>query len=351
MTTWADFTESAMKVSKEEGYPLSVLLGQVAIETGRDPKNAPGNNWFGIKGSGTAGTQRLATWEADSRGRAYNTYANFAVYNSIDDAIRAYINLIKTNYPRAWANRDNPTKMIQEIKNSGYATDPDYISKVMSTPEFYTYAKADEEQIKNIALKTEEIDPYEMVDRLNVKTGQWDKSQRYPEEYAKAETLRKNREELAKPIYERFINHFNPFSEVGAAETTSKTATSNPSNQYTVKSGDTLWGVAERTLGSGNRWKELGGYTGAPTSLPIGQKLTIPSTSVNRPTTQSSQQSYSTPTKSYAQTNYSAVQSKNNYVPTQTKSYAAPKQTTVKQSNTSKIIQNAINTVKSWFSW
>jgi len=48
------------------------------------------------------------------------------------------------------------------------------------------------------------------------------------------------------------------------------------SNNYTVKKGETLWGIAERLLGSGSRWKELGGYQGEPRKLPIGQVLNIP---------------------------------------------------------------------------
>ena len=45
--------------------------------------------------------------------------------------------------------------------------------------------------------------------------------------------------------------------------------------QYTVQAGDTLWGIAQRYLGSGSRYQELG-FKGSPTQLPIGTKLTIP---------------------------------------------------------------------------
>lgn len=41
---------------------------------------------------------------------------------------------------------------------------------------------------------------------------------------------------------------------------------------YTVKPGDTLWDIAQRYLGSGSRWKELG-YTGDPTKLKPGTVL------------------------------------------------------------------------------
>lgn len=41
---------------------------------------------------------------------------------------------------------------------------------------------------------------------------------------------------------------------------------------YTVRSGDTLWGIAQRHLGSGARWKELG-YGGDPRTLRVGTVL------------------------------------------------------------------------------
>lgn len=44
---------------------------------------------------------------------------------------------------------------------------------------------------------------------------------------------------------------------------------------HIVKSGETLWGIAQKYLGSGARWRELG-YTGDPRKLRVGQKLTIP---------------------------------------------------------------------------
>lgn len=39
--------------------------------------------------------------------------------------------------------------------------------------------------------------------------------------------------------------------------------------QYVVKKGDSLYTIAQRVLGDGNRWKELG-YTGDPKKLQVG---------------------------------------------------------------------------------
>lgn len=44
---------------------------------------------------------------------------------------------------------------------------------------------------------------------------------------------------------------------------------------YTVRSGDTLWSIAERTLGSGEKWKQLG-YKGDPRQLQPGTSIRIP---------------------------------------------------------------------------
>ncbi|MBT9165354.1 MAG: hypothetical protein DDT23_01371 [candidate division WS2 bacterium] len=56
--------------------------------------------------------------------------------------------------------------------------------------------------------------------------------------------------------------------------------------EYIVKEGDTLWGIAQRELGSGARWPELGRQLGITTEeqarrLPIGAKLTIPDIGVS----------------------------------------------------------------------
>ncbi len=54
----------------------------------------------------------------------------------------------------------------------------------------------------------------------------------------------------------------------------------NPSS-YTVREGDTLWDIAQKYLGSGSRWNQLG-YSGNPRNLQIGTMLNLPTQSVNQ---------------------------------------------------------------------
>jgi nucleoid-associated protein YgaU len=49
-------------------------------------------------------------------------------------------------------------------------------------------------------------------------------------------------------------------------------------SRYTVQKGDTLWGIAAKTLGSGRRWKDIVAVNPGldPQKLQIGQVLLIP---------------------------------------------------------------------------
>jgi len=137
---WENFQQSAAKVVKESGLSpavLPVLLGQAALESARG-QAAPGNNYFGIKGQGTAGANNLATQEYGNGGY-YGENSNFAAYHSPEDSINAYLNLIQSypGVPQAIATGD-PDKIIRAIEANGYATDPTYVRQIESMPEFNT---------------------------------------------------------------------------------------------------------------------------------------------------------------------------------------------------------------------
>jgi len=52
------------------------------------------------------------------------------------------------------------------------------------------------------------------------------------------------------------------------------------SRTHTIQKGDTLWSLAVKYLGSGQRWPDIQkanpGMTLAPTKLPVGKTITIP---------------------------------------------------------------------------
>ena len=115
VSDWDYFVERAEYLSMLEGYPVKVLLAQAALESGygRSHFAKTRYNYFGLC--------------------AYTSDPNQACsFETVDDGILFYINLIKTTprYSKAWAARDNAEQMVREIKNAGYATDEAYVSKV-----------------------------------------------------------------------------------------------------------------------------------------------------------------------------------------------------------------------------
>jgi len=245
---WNSFVQVAEKVAREEGYPVAVLLGQAALETGRNVGSAPGYNFFGMKGSGTAGTQTLKTWEDYGNGPV-TIMDNFRAYRSPEDSIRDYINLIKNNYPDAWAKRNDPTAMIQAIKAGGYATDPAYVAKVTSTPEFKQYQNVTPQPTETPQAQQSPLQPRKPKSFLDILSDYL---------FPKAEAAEYNP-----------LNATKNFSQGYQAQP-------NGVINYTVKPGDTMWGIAEQYLGGGQNWNQLKGYTGSPNQLPVGTQLQVP---------------------------------------------------------------------------
>lgn len=124
------FLPSAQQVEQKYGIPVAITLAQAGLESGWNP-NA--STLFGMKGTGDAGSANLGTKEQGANG-LYSTTGNFAKYSNTDAAFDAYGKLLSTN-PRyapvmAALRTGNVPGAIEMIKQSGYATDKDYVAKI-----------------------------------------------------------------------------------------------------------------------------------------------------------------------------------------------------------------------------
>ncbi|TNF31606.1 MAG: hypothetical protein EP329_12055 [Deltaproteobacteria bacterium] len=113
------------------GVPASITMGQAAQETGYGKSASSGNNFFGIKGSGTAGSTREATWE-EVNGRKVKTTAHFRAYKNRYESFVDHGKLISENpvYGDAMKHTEDPKKMIAEVHDAGYATDSKYTTNI-----------------------------------------------------------------------------------------------------------------------------------------------------------------------------------------------------------------------------
>lgn len=124
----------AQASERATGVPASVTIAQAALETGWGKSaRSVGNNLFGIKGSGNAGSHTAWTREY-VRGRWVRVRAKFASYRGLEDAFIAHATLIsgKPRYARAMAVRGDSFAFARAVHRAGYATDPGYTSKLHS---------------------------------------------------------------------------------------------------------------------------------------------------------------------------------------------------------------------------
>lgn len=120
----------AQSASEKTGLDPRLIVAQAALESGYG-KSAPGNNLFGIKSHGQPGGNVLPTTEVVN-GQPVQTSDSFRSYASPADSVNGYADFINQN-PRYAPMKAAPglEGQASALGQSGYATDPQYGSKVL----------------------------------------------------------------------------------------------------------------------------------------------------------------------------------------------------------------------------
>ncbi|MDR0225004.1 MAG: flagellar assembly peptidoglycan hydrolase FlgJ [Burkholderiaceae bacterium] len=130
---------AAARIAQESGIPASFMLGQAGHETGwgkSEIKNADGSNahnLFGIKaGKGWTGKVAEVTTTEYINGTPRKVTAKFRAYDSYEESFRDYARLITSNprYEKAMEKTGSALAYATELQKAGYATDPEYASKL-----------------------------------------------------------------------------------------------------------------------------------------------------------------------------------------------------------------------------
>ena len=132
-------TSAAERVARESGIPASYMLGQAGHETGWGKSEIRGDdgsnsfNLFGIKATGGwSGKVAEITTTEYVDGVPRKVKAKFRAYDSYEESFRDYARLISENprYAQAMQSTGNATAYASALQKAGYATDPQYASKL-----------------------------------------------------------------------------------------------------------------------------------------------------------------------------------------------------------------------------
>lgn len=142
-----EFINQLVPVAKElqqsHGILPSIILGQAILESdwGRSELSATYNNLFGIKSFSAADDSIKLTTKEYENGQWVEIKANFKIYASWDDCMRDHTLLFVNGVdwdPYLYQGvllASDYTTAAKALQSSGYATDPNYASKVIEVIE------------------------------------------------------------------------------------------------------------------------------------------------------------------------------------------------------------------------
>jgi len=131
----------AEKAAARIGVDPKVLVAQAALETGwgksvmRADDGTSSHNLFGIKATGNwQGENARAITSEFRNGQMVKETADFRSYASYEDSFHDLVSLLQNNdrYQGVLKAADNPEQFVKELQKAGYATDPNYASKISS---------------------------------------------------------------------------------------------------------------------------------------------------------------------------------------------------------------------------
>jgi len=131
----------AKKAAAIIGVSPQTLIAQAALETGwgqkivADDKKSTSFNLFNIKADKRWNGEQVDVNTIEYReGVALKEKASFRAYDSFEESFSDFSQFIKNSprYEKALDNVGNSASFLQELQQAGYATDPNYASKIMS---------------------------------------------------------------------------------------------------------------------------------------------------------------------------------------------------------------------------
>ena len=295
------------------GVLPSVTVAQAILESGwgQSALSTQAHNLFGIKGSYNGQYVTMQTREVYN-GQSYYIYDNFRKYANNSESVEDHGNFLYSNSRYANLLGDQSyASVARKLQSDGYATDPSYASSLIKLVEMYNLT-----QLDNIAFSGKQPVINNKNDYNYSNSGNADSSNGYYTvqsgdtlsgialKFSTTSSKLAQLNSISNPnlIYvgQRLLvnqsSNSNSSSSGQSSSTTTNTETSSAS--YTVKSGDTLSGIASQYNTTVNQIVSLNQLSN-PNLIYVGQVLKLKNSQTTNSSSSSSSSTATTTAGTY----------------------------------------------------
>lgn len=278
----------AQQVAQENGIYASVMIAQAALESGwgNSALSTQGHNLFGVKWNGTGNYITMPTQEYYG-GQWHTINAKFQSYNSYYDSLTSYAQLIKNNFPNSTrANAATPQIAAANLKNGvygSYATDPNYANSLDRMISDYGLTRYDvymgtsstnqNQQNSNAANSSQHESQISAGNGNQIPdtytVKAGDSLWGISQTYGTTVNNLKQINNLSSNVI--YVGQVLKLKQQSAS--LSNQTSASATDTYTVQSGDTLWGIANTHDTTVNNLKQINDLTSD--TIYVGQVLKL----------------------------------------------------------------------------
>ena len=295
------------------GVLPSVTVAQAILESGwgQSALSTQAHNLFGIKGSYNGQYVTMQTREVYN-GQSYYIYDNFRKYANNSESVEDHGNFLYSNSRYANLLGDQSyASVARKLQADGYATDPSYASSLIKLVEMYNLT-----QLDNIAFSGKQPVINNKNDYNYSNSGNADSSNGYYTvqsgdtlsgialKFSTTSSKLAQLNSISNPnlIYvgQRLLVNQSSNSNSSSSGQSSSTTTNTEASaaSYTVKSGDTLSGIASRYNTTVNQIVSLNQLSN-PNLIYVGQVLKLKNSQTTNSSSSSSSSTAATTAGTY----------------------------------------------------
>lgn len=280
----------AQQVAQENGIYASVMIAQAALESGwgNSTLSTQEHNLFGVKWNGTGNYVTMPTQEYYG-GQWHTIYAKFQSYNSYYDSLTGYAQLIKSNFPNSTrANAATPQVAAANLKYGvygSYATDPNYANSLDRMISDYGLIRYDvyagtssnnqNQQNSNAANSSQHESQISSGNGNQIPdtytVKAGDSLWGISQTYSTTVNNLKQINNLSSNVI--YVGQVLKLKQQSNSTSNQTSQLTSTADTYAVQSGDTLWGIANKHDITVNNLKQFNGLTSD--TIYVGQVLKL----------------------------------------------------------------------------